>query len=152
MPATPEYKHIGEIFRKIRKEFDLTQQEVGDLIGVKQQEYSRYEKGEVCPSFIRVLTLFRAFGYELQYGLRLTEDPMEVIKKWRDVQGITQAEYSKRSSIHPIAMSRYDTGKAMPTLRTLRKLTRGIGQNLFVGKPIKIQQNEEETNRDELFG
>ena len=39
-------KTIYEIIRELREDRDLTQSEIANLIGISQQQYSRYENGE----------------------------------------------------------------------------------------------------------
>lgn len=53
----PEIKNC---LRKIRHEMEIdTQQEMADFLGIKQQQYSRYENNVVQPSLIVALGIAR---------------------------------------------------------------------------------------------
>lgn len=60
-----EYRLIGEMIR-LRKEKNITQNELANLTGNKQQVISRIEKRENCPSLKTFCNLLNAIGYELQ--------------------------------------------------------------------------------------
>lgn len=60
-----EYRLIGEMIR-LRKEENITQNELANLTGNKQQAISRIEKRENCPSLKTFCNLLHAIGYELQ--------------------------------------------------------------------------------------
>lgn len=60
-----EYRLIGEMIR-LRKEENITQSELANLTGNKQQVISRIEKRENCPSLKTFCNLLNAIGYELQ--------------------------------------------------------------------------------------
>lgn len=40
---------------------------------------------------------------------------------------LTQAELARRAGLHPLTISRIQTGKTTPTLRTIRALARAVG-------------------------
>ena len=53
---------LGEIIRKARTEQNLTQEELGERVGVQKSQISRLEKGK-NPVTLRTLTrVFRALG------------------------------------------------------------------------------------------
>lgn len=60
-----EYRLIGEMI-ELRKREKLTQKEVADLTGGKQQDISRIEKLRVNPSLRMFCNIINALGYELQ--------------------------------------------------------------------------------------
>ena len=60
-----EYRLIGEMIR-LRKQENITQSELANLTGNKQQVISRIEKRENCPSLKTFCNLLNAIGYELQ--------------------------------------------------------------------------------------
>lgn len=60
-----EYRLIGEMI-SIRKAEKVTQTELAELTGSKQQVISRIEKKENSPSLRMFCNMLQALGYELQ--------------------------------------------------------------------------------------
>ena len=60
-----EYRLIGEMI-SIRKAEKITQTELAELTGSKQQVISRIEKKENSPSLRMFCNMLQALGYELQ--------------------------------------------------------------------------------------
>jgi len=60
-----EYRLIGEMI-SIRKAEKVTQTELAELTGSKQQVISRIEKKENSPSLRMFSNMLQALGYELQ--------------------------------------------------------------------------------------
>ena len=60
-----EYRLIGEMI-SIRKAEKVTQTELAELTGSKQQLISRIEKKENSPSLRMFCNMLQALGYELQ--------------------------------------------------------------------------------------
>ncbi|MBR2401534.1 MAG: helix-turn-helix transcriptional regulator [Lachnospiraceae bacterium] len=50
----------------LRKELNISQTELAEMIGSKQQAVSRVEKKEHCPSLKLFCSMVNALGYELQ--------------------------------------------------------------------------------------
>lgn len=65
-----EYRLIGEMI-SIRKAEKVTQTELAELTGSKQQVISRIEKKENSPSLRMFCNMLQALGYELQIVKRL---------------------------------------------------------------------------------
>ena len=63
--AASEEKLIDELV-KIRKEENMSQNQLAALTGNKQQAISRIEKKENCPSLKLFYNMVNALGYELQ--------------------------------------------------------------------------------------
>ena len=63
--AASEEKLIDELVR-IRKEENMSQNQLAALTGNKQQAISRIEKKENCPSLKLFYNMVNALGYELQ--------------------------------------------------------------------------------------
>ena len=59
---------IGETIRQARKNKQLTQEQLGELIGVKKSRISKIENGENL-SFGAVLRIFRAMGISAKLQL-----------------------------------------------------------------------------------
>jgi len=59
---------IGETIKQARKNKQLTQEQLGELIGVKKSRISKIENGENL-SFAYVLRIFRAMGISAKLQL-----------------------------------------------------------------------------------
>lgn len=54
---------VGEAIRKAREEQQLTQEELGERIGVKRAQICRLERGKSSPTLQTVTKVFRALGF-----------------------------------------------------------------------------------------
>jgi transcriptional regulator with XRE-family HTH domain len=71
-------KAIGQRIKRMRKEKNLTQQEVADYLNVKRPNLSRIETGEVTPTLKHILRLCELFQVSIQFlilGKQSTELP-----------------------------------------------------------------------------
>lgn len=68
-----EYRLIGEMI-SLRKMEKVTQEELAELTGSKQQVISRIEKKENSPSLKSFCNILGALGYELRIVKRSKED------------------------------------------------------------------------------
>ena len=68
-----EYRLIGEMI-SLRKMEKVTQEELAEMTGSKQQVISRIEKKENSPSLKSFCNILGALGYELQIVKRSKED------------------------------------------------------------------------------
>lgn len=63
---------VKNCLRKIRHELEIdTQQEMADLLGVKQQQYSRYENNVVQPSLIVALEIAKKLNRPVESIFRI---------------------------------------------------------------------------------
>lgn len=70
-----EHMHAAQFVREARLRAGLTQRTVASRAGVSQPSVARIERGEVEPSFERVLQLVRACGFDLEiHVVPLDED------------------------------------------------------------------------------
>ncbi len=68
---TVYYKRL----RDLREDHDLTQQNIADILNMKQSQYSRYERGiRDIPTDI-LITLAKYYNTTTDYILGLTDDP-----------------------------------------------------------------------------
>ncbi len=66
--------------RDLREDRDLTQQQIADMLKMKQSQYSRYERGmRDIPTDI-LITLAKFYGTTTDYILGLTNDPKKYYK------------------------------------------------------------------------
>lgn len=60
--------------RKLREDRNLTQQDIADRLGVKQQQYSNYERGLQELPIEHLVTLCLFYGVSANYILSLPKD------------------------------------------------------------------------------
>lgn len=58
--------HIGKNIRALRKQAGLTQIDLAQALGIKQQVIVRYEKGEVNPEVAKLPALAKALGVQIE--------------------------------------------------------------------------------------
>lgn len=61
--------------RKLRKDRGISQRALARLLGVSQQTYSRYERGQRGLSVQAAVALVRFYGVSVDYLAGLTDDP-----------------------------------------------------------------------------
>ena len=66
---------IADSLRRFRKNFGITQQQVADTLGIKQQSYQVYETKNVMPSVAVIVKLAKAFNVSADYLLGLSDKP-----------------------------------------------------------------------------
>lgn len=59
--------------RNIREDKDLTQQQVADGIGVKREQYRRYESGENEMKVSHIINLCKFYNLSADYIIGLTD-------------------------------------------------------------------------------
>ena len=57
---------------------------------------------------------------------------MKLIVEARSEQGLTQAELARRCGMRQTNLSRLETGKSSPTVKTLAQLAHGLGKKLEI--------------------
>lgn len=66
--------HVGEAIKMARKGKNLTQQQLGDLMGVKKAQISRIESGEIF-NLATIIRAFKAMGLhtnlEIEGGIKV---------------------------------------------------------------------------------
>ncbi|NBI09943.1 XRE family transcriptional regulator [Colidextribacter sp. OB.20] len=60
--------------RELRQEKHMTQRQMGDLMGITERNYQRWEKGEVNASGTALIFLGDFFGVSADYLLGRTEN------------------------------------------------------------------------------
>lgn len=88
---------IGTILRRLRRERELTQEEVAAHLGVSFQAVSKWERGEGLPDIILLPALARYFDISLDDLFGMNQGPMA--KKFEQINR-TWAE-NNRSGLHP---------------------------------------------------
>jgi HTH-type transcriptional regulator/antitoxin HipB len=79
-PAREEYEFelsmeiLGEKIRQIRKENNMTQQELGKLIGVQKAQISKLEKGASSATISTINKVFRALKANIKFQIELENE------------------------------------------------------------------------------
>lgn len=61
--------------RDLREDHDLTQKQIADKLGMKQQQYQAYESGAVQLPIAKLQDLCAFYNVSADYILGLTDDP-----------------------------------------------------------------------------
>ncbi len=67
-------KDFSEVFHSLRKEKNVTQKEIGELLGIGERAVRYYESGERRPDFDGLLKLGEYFDVSLDYLVGWSED------------------------------------------------------------------------------
>lgn len=67
--------HYYQRIRDIREDRDLTQTEIGNILGIKYQQYARYENGERELPLHHAIALARYYDISLDYLVGLVQVP-----------------------------------------------------------------------------
>ncbi len=74
MPSSTT-RHLGRQLRKRRRQRDLTQEELGRLIGKSQQQVQKYESGDTQLTGAQLWDLARVLGVRVDYFFEGLEAP-----------------------------------------------------------------------------
>lgn len=69
---------LGEIIKQTRKERDLTQEQLGKLVGVKKSEISKLERNARNMTISTVLKVFRAMKANVKFTVILDDNELIV--------------------------------------------------------------------------
>lgn len=64
---------IGEMIKNIRKERNLTQEELGQLVGVQKSQISKLEKGSKNVTIATILKIFDALKAQIKFKVELMD-------------------------------------------------------------------------------
>ena len=62
---------IGDTIRNVRKERNLTQQQLGELVGVKKAQISKIENSLTDARFETILKVFKALNAKVSFNVEL---------------------------------------------------------------------------------
>jgi len=65
---------LGDIIKKTRKERNLTQEQLGKLIGVRKSEISKLERSDRNMTISTVLKVFRALKANIKFMVNLDDE------------------------------------------------------------------------------
>ncbi len=69
---------LGEAIKKARKERNLTQEELGKLVGVKKAQISKIENSFTNARFETILKVFRALNVKIKFNIEPTNEKIEL--------------------------------------------------------------------------
>ncbi len=58
---------VSEMLKKVRKEHNLNQQNIADMLGVDRSTYTFYETGKTCPSLPTMIKLAKIYNCTVGY-------------------------------------------------------------------------------------
>ena len=70
--------YICKRIRDIREDSDKTQKQIAEVLGIKQQQYSRYENGTDEIPLHYLVTLARYYNLSLDYLAGLVDTPRKL--------------------------------------------------------------------------
>ena len=70
---------LGEMIKAVRKERHLTQEQLGQLIGVQKSQISKLERNTKNVTVETILKVFRALKANIKFSVELSEDTFELV-------------------------------------------------------------------------
>ncbi|MDR0866172.1 MAG: helix-turn-helix domain-containing protein [Candidatus Symbiothrix sp.] len=84
-PERDEYEYelrmelLARMIKSTRKERGLTQEELGEIVGVNKSQISKLENHANSATIETILKVFRALKAEIQFNVRLENKPVQLI-------------------------------------------------------------------------
>jgi HTH-type transcriptional regulator / antitoxin HipB len=69
---------IGEAIKKARKERNLTQEQLGELVGVKKAQISKLENSLTDARFETIIKVFKALNAKISFNVELLNQKMDI--------------------------------------------------------------------------
>ena len=69
---------LGEMIKSVRKERKLTQEQLGELIGVQKSQISKLERSTKNVTIETILKVFRALKANVKFSVELNESEFKV--------------------------------------------------------------------------
>ena len=69
---------LGEAIKKARKERHLTQEELGDLVGVKKAQISKIENSLTDARFETIMKVFKALNAKINFNVELLNQKVKL--------------------------------------------------------------------------
>lgn len=69
---------LGEMIKTVRKERNLTQQQLGELIGVQKSQISKLERNTKNVTIETILKVFRALKANVKFSVEINESEFKV--------------------------------------------------------------------------
>lgn len=165
---------IGRKIKNCRIEKNMTQLELGKKLGISPSTIGMYEQDRREPdanTIVKFATVFNVstdylLGYVAKQDVIITHASIEKIdmaariRKLRLQKGLTQEELGNSINVQKAAISKYEIGRAVPSVDILIKLADlfGVSADYILGReqgafsrPLSIlERAERELNEDDL--
>lgn len=69
---------LGEMIKSVRKERNLTQEQLGELIGVQKSQISKLERSTKNVTIETILKVFRALKANVRFSVEMNESEFKV--------------------------------------------------------------------------
>jgi DNA-binding XRE family transcriptional regulator len=69
---------LGEMIKSVRKERNLTQEQLGELIGVQKSQISKLERNTKNVTIETILKVFRALKANVRFSVEMNESEFKV--------------------------------------------------------------------------
>lgn len=70
---------LGQAIKDARKERHLTQQQLGELVGVKKAQISKLENSLTDARFETIIKVFRALNAKINFNVELLNQKMDLV-------------------------------------------------------------------------
>ncbi len=69
---------LGEMIKSVRKEKHMTQEQLGELVGVNKSQISKLERNTKNVTIETILKVFRALKTNIKFSLERLDDNLEI--------------------------------------------------------------------------
>ena len=69
------FMELPDSLRRFRKEFNLTQKQVAESVGMNESAYQRYEQGRREPAYRQLRNLADSFNVSIDYLVGRSDNP-----------------------------------------------------------------------------
>jgi Predicted transcriptional regulators len=70
---------LGRMVKSTRKERNLTQEELGKIVGVNKSQISKLENQTNSATIETILKVFRALKADIQFNVKIEDKPVQLI-------------------------------------------------------------------------
>lgn len=138
--------------KDLRKEHNITQTELANVLGISDRAVGYYEAGEREPDYRTLSKIASYFNVSIDYllGMSETRNIMTKLEYYRTTAGLSQLELAEKLGMSQQRISAYELGKRQPDLDTLKLFSDffGITSDELLGME---QNNEEENALNKIF-
>lgn len=151
-PRETSITNCGNIIKELRKEAGMTQEELGEKLGVIKQTVSSWEKGISEVSNDTLITLSRLFGVTTDYLLGLAKGGNTMLGKrineLRKSSGMTQEELGKKLGVVKSTISLWESDSSEPNHAATIALAKlfGVTTDYLLGAEGDAMGTEEKIN------
>ena len=109
-----------------RKELNLSQRQLADLLNVSYQQIQKWEKSERIPTAINAITLARALDSSVENLFPSNKSKVIALKQRRQELKLTQKQVAERANIAESTYQRYERGQIVPLAFTAVHLAKAL--------------------------